>query len=92
MKLHALTIALVLSLFVALASAQRGGATPGLRDVRVTAIAGVVAAGSTWTVAWQGADNADGIVGTPDGGLLFAQEQPRRISRLDVMDRVSVVL
>ena len=92
MKLDALTIALVLSLFVALASAQRGGATPGLRDVRVTAIAGVVAAGSTWTVAWQGADNADGIVGTPDGGLLFAQEQPRRISRLDVMDRVSVVL
>jgi gluconolactonase len=45
-----------------------------------------------WAVAWQGTDNADGIVGTEDGGLLFAQEQPRRISKLDGMDRVSVVL
>lgn len=93
MKLHAPTIALAVSLVVApTAGAQRGGATPGLRDVHVTAIAGVVAAGSRWTVAWQGSDNADGIVGTPDGGLLFAQEQPRRVSRLDAMDRVSVVL
>ena len=45
-----------------------------------------------WTVAWQGTDNADGIVGTADGGLLFAQEQPRRISKLDAMDRVTVAL
>jgi gluconolactonase len=93
MKLHALTIALVLPLLIAsTAAAQRGGSTPALRDVHVNAIAGVVADGSMWTVAWQGTDNADGIVGTADGGLLFAQEQPRRISRLDAMDRVSVVL
>jgi len=74
------------------APAQRGGATQGAREVHVTAIAGVVAEGVTWRVAWQGTDNADGIVGTADGGLLFAQEQPRRISKLDAMDRVSVVL
>jgi gluconolactonase len=43
-------------------------------------------------VAWQGTDNADGIVGTADGGLLFAQEQPRRISKLDAMDRVTVAV
>ena len=73
------------------AAAQRG-ATQGLREARVAAIAGVVADGATWRVAWQGTDNADGIVGTSDGGLLFAQEQPRRISKLDAMDRVSVVL
>jgi gluconolactonase len=60
--------------------------------VTVTAISGVVAAGATWTVAWQGTDNADGIVGTDDGGLLFAQEQPNQISRLDRNDRVSVFL
>jgi gluconolactonase len=43
-------------------------------------------------LAWQGTDNADGIVGTDDGGLLFAQEQPNRISKLDVNDKVSVAL
>src|SRR5262245_20508132 len=94
MKLHISTIVFI-TLFVVLlqsAAAQRGGLAPGLRDVRVAAIAGVVAEGAMWTVAWQGTDNADGIVGTPDGGLLFAQEQPRRISKLDAMDRVSVAL
>jgi gluconolactonase len=73
--------------------AQRGGGSPpGVRTVTVTEIGGVVAAGSTWTIAWQGTDNADGIVGTSDGGLLFAQEQPNRISKLDRSDRVSVFL
>src|SRR5215467_1730081 len=76
-----------------IAIAQRGGAQPqGARDVHVTAIPGVVAAGATWTLAWQGTDNADGIVGTADGGLLFAQEQPSQVSKLDVNDRVSVFL
>jgi gluconolactonase len=75
------------------ALAQRGaGAPQDVRDVTVAEIAGVVAAGSTWTIAWQGTDNADGIVGTSDGGLLFAQEQPNRISKLDRNDRVSVFL
>jgi gluconolactonase len=73
--------------------AQRGGGSPqGVREVTVKEIAGVVAAGSTWTIAWQGTDNADGIVGTSDGGLLFAQEQGSRISKLDPNDRVSVFL
>jgi gluconolactonase len=43
-------------------------------------------------LAWQGTDNADGIVGTDDGGLLFAQEQPNRISKLDASDKVSIVI
>src|SRR5262245_12557869 len=92
MKLHASTIALVLLLVTTSALAQRGGGPQGAREVKVTAIAGIVAEGATWKVAWQGTDNADGIVGTADGGLLFAQEQPRRISKLDSMDRVSVAL
>ncbi len=74
------------------AAQQRGRGPDGVRDVSVPAIPGVVAAGSPWTVAWQGADNADGLVGTDDGGLLFAQEQPNRISRLDAGNRVSVFL
>jgi gluconolactonase len=93
MKVHASTIvAVVLSLLTIALGAQRGGAAPGTREVTVTGIPGVVAAGATWSVAWQGTDNADGLVGTADGGLLFAQEQPRRISKLDAMDRVSIFL
>jgi gluconolactonase len=49
-----------------------------------------VAEGARWTLAWQGTDNADGLVGTSDGGVLFAQEQPSRVSKLDSDDRVSV--
>lgn len=93
MKVHASTTAvLLLFLLTTSTAAQRGGAGQGARAVTVTAIPGVVGAGATWSVAWQGADNADGLVGTADGGVLFAQEQPRRISKLDATDRVSIFL
>src|SRR4029453_5664390 len=72
---------------------ERGFAQPeGPRTVAVTEIPGVVATGATWRIAWQGTDNADGIVGTSDGGLLFAQEQPNRVSKLDQNDHFSVIL
>jgi gluconolactonase len=58
----------------------------------VTGIPGVVADGAQWTLVWQGTDNADGIVATPDGGLLFAQEQPNRVGKIDSSDRVSIHL
>ena len=89
--MHARTWLVVVALSVPVA-AQRGGQPQGARQVTVPAIAGVVAANSQWVVAWQGTDNADGIVGTADGGLLFAQEQPNRISKLDAKDKVGVVL
>lgn len=58
----------------------------------VTAIPGVVAAGARWTLAWSATDNADGLVGTLDGGLLFAQEQPSQVGKLDKDDHFSVYL
>src|SRR5262249_14764866 len=61
-------------------------------EVVVREISGVIAAGSKWSLVWQGPDNADGIVGTADGGLLFAQEQPSRVSKLTVSDQVSTFL
>lgn len=67
-------------------------AQPAVRDVKVAGIPGVVAAEAAWTLAWSGTDNADGLVGTTDGGLLFAQEQPHRVSKLDLNNRVSVVV
>ncbi len=85
---------LVLAAGVAAAplQAQRGPAAPGAREVTVARIPGVVAAGATWTIAWQGTDNADGLVGMADGSVLFAQEQPRRVSKLDADGRVSTYL
>jgi gluconolactonase len=82
---------LLISLSASL-TAQRGGQPQGAREVTISAIPGLVSAGSRWMLAWQGTDNADGIVGTDDGGLLFAQEQPNRISKLDANDKVSVAL
>lgn len=82
----------MLASIVLTSAPQRGAPPPGVRDVTVTAIPGVIAAGAAWTIAWQGTDNADGLVGTDDGGLLFAQEQPNQISKLDRNDRVSVFL
>lgn len=84
--------AIALCLLGCAVSAQQRGGTSGLRGVAVTEIPGVVSAGAIWTLAWQGTNNADGIVGTADGGLLFAQEQPSRISKLDKDDKVSVYL
>ena len=60
------------------------------KQVTITAIPGVVAAGKQWKLVWQGPDNADGLVGTSDGGLLFAQEQPSTVGRLDPRDRFSI--
>jgi gluconolactonase len=65
---------------------------PPAREVTVTAIPGVIAAGAKWTLAWQGNENADGIAGSSDGGLLFAQEQLNRISKLDKSGKYSTFL
>jgi len=62
------------------------------REVAITEIPGVVAAGAKWTLVWQGMETADGIVGTNDGGLLFAQEQTNQVNKLDKNGKFSVYL
>ena len=68
------------------------GQERGSRQVTVTEIPGVIAAGAKWQLVWQGTDNADGIAGTSDGGLLFAQEQPSVIRKLDTSGKDSVYI
>src|SRR6185437_5322853 len=77
---------------VALAGALSGSASaqqllPGERAATVTEIPGVVAAGATWELVWADFNTADGIVGTPDGGILFAQEQTDSIRKLDANNK-----
>jgi gluconolactonase len=75
----------------ALVFGQRNFPQPApAKQVTVTAIPGVIAAGAQWKLVWQGPDNADGIVGTKEGGLLFAQEQPSTVGMLDKNDKFSI--
>ncbi len=91
--MKAVLYAIAFGALAAALAAQRGGGQPQPpRDITVSRIRDVVDAGTVWTIAWQGIDNADGLVGTDDGGLLFAQEQPNRVSKLDRDDGVSVFL
>ena len=64
----------------------------GEREATVSAIPGVIAADARWEIVWADFETADGIVTTPDGGVLFAQEQTDTIRKLDVSGRESVFL
>lgn len=71
------------------------GAQPllaGEREANVTAIPGVVAAGAKWELFWADFVTADGIVGTPDGGVIFAQEQTDTVRKLDFDGTEHVVI
>jgi gluconolactonase len=65
---------------------------PGEREIHVRGIPGVVNDGEQWQIAWADFVTADGIIGTPDGGVMFAQEQTDSVRRLDVNGHESVVV
>jgi sugar lactone lactonase YvrE len=64
---------------------------PGIREYKVEAIPGVVAAGQQWKFLWQEVgNNGDGIVGTDDGALLIAQNDNSKVLKLDKDGKTSV--
>jgi gluconolactonase len=67
---------------LSLGTAAAQALLPGERATNVSAIPGVVAAGAQWEIAWADFETADGIIGTADGGVLFAQEQTDTIRKL----------
>jgi gluconolactonase len=78
-----------------LGSVLISGQTPPQQPSRETIapdIPGVVAAGTKVQLIWTGFQSADGIVGAPDGSLLFAEEPASRISRIDNDGKVSTWL
>jgi sugar lactone lactonase YvrE len=65
---------------------------PGPRDYAVTEIPGVIATGQQWKFVWQElGNNGDGIIGSPDGGLLIAQNDNSKVVKLDRRGNPSVV-
>jgi len=76
-------VALIAALPVlSIGNARAQGLLPGERETSITAIPGVVAAGGKWEIVWADFETADGIVGTADGGVIFAQEQTDTIRKL----------
>jgi gluconolactonase len=65
----------------------------GTRNVTVSAIAGVVAAGAEWKKVWQeGGNSADGILATRDGSVLVAQEDYDAVLKIDANGNSSVLV
>jgi gluconolactonase len=70
----------------------RGPAAPtGPKEYTVTEIPGVIAAGQKWNDVWQvSGNNADGIIGTKDGGILIAQNDNSNVVKLDKKGKMSI--
>jgi gluconolactonase len=65
---------------------------PPARNLAVKEIPGVIAAGQQWKMIWQtDGNNADGIIGTKDGGLLIAQNDNSAVVKLDKNGKPSTV-
>jgi gluconolactonase len=63
------------------------------RNVDITAIPGVVAAGGKWTKIWQeGGNSADGIIADKDGSVLVAQEDYDTVLKIDANGHASVAV
>lgn len=82
-----------------LATPSSSGAPPGFKppsgeahEYSIETIQGVIAAGTHWRTVWSvDGNNADGIVGTPDGGLLIAQNNNSAVVALDPNGKTTVV-
>lgn len=75
------------------AAAQQRMQQAGERQITVAEIPGVIADGAKWKLAWQDTtDNADGLVGTSDGGVIFGQEQGNKVGKIDKDDHYSVLV
>ncbi len=71
----------------------RPAAEPVPRNVNITAIPGVVAAGGKWTKVWQeGGNSADGIIPDKDGNVLVAQEDYDTVLKIKADGQTSVAV
>jgi gluconolactonase len=87
-----MTFALAVSLAALFGEASAQQLLPGEREAAVTAIPGVIAAGAKWELVWADFETADGINGTADGGVIFAQEQTDTIRKLDATGKEFILV
>ncbi len=92
MKHATAVVAAALLPLLSIGPAAAQGLLPGERETTIAAIPGVVAAGGKWEIVWADFETADGINGTPDGGVIFAQEQTDTIRKLGADGREFVVV
>ncbi|MGH8255194.1 MAG: SMP-30/gluconolactonase/LRE family protein [Steroidobacteraceae bacterium] len=73
--------------------ARRGARPrPAVAPYKVKAIPGIVKAGARWKVLWRvPGDDADGIIATPDGGILIARNNDSDVVKLMPNGRHTVV-
>jgi len=67
---------------LALALPAQAELLAGEKEADIAAIPGVISGDAEWHRAWQGPMTADGMTVTPEGELLFAQEQSNAIWKL----------
>jgi len=68
-------------------------AAPAPRNLTISEIPGVVAAGGAWSKVWQQAGNsADGILPDKDGNVLVAQEDYDTVLKIDQNGKTSVAV
>jgi gluconolactonase len=78
---------------VAAGAARGPQPQPAPRNLTITAIPGVVAAGGQWTKIWQaGGNSADGIIPDKDGAVLVAQEDFDTVLKIDANGKTSVAV
>ena len=72
----------------------RGAPQPDVeREVTITAIPGVIAAGAKWAHVWEAiGNNGDGLVAAQDGSLLIGQNDNSQVIRLDGKDTATVLI
>jgi gluconolactonase len=62
------------------------------QQTQVTAIPGVIAAGTKIERVWTGSKAADGLIGEPNGTLLLPEQRADRISRVDENGKITLYL
>src|SRR5262245_1209169 len=62
------------------------------KPVTVTAIPGVMAAGTKVERVWSGMRAADGLISEPDGTLLLPEQRADRISKFDKNGKITLYL
>jgi sugar lactone lactonase YvrE len=64
---------------------------PPAREYKVNAIPGLIKGGLRWQLVWETTgNNGDGILATPDGGVMIAQNDKSQVLRISADGKASV--